>query len=295
MTVSASAGPLIAFGGQSGQDNNPQGGPSLFQGGGGLLDPRSFYTYYPGQRTNKPIYGFQSNAMIPVLDVTATAASPALLAAAQAPVAGTPLTLASSSTGPLTVGVTITSAVTGQPVTGLLALHGSTAAVAMGPASYPVNLWDPTTLAARNVTITTNADETGATFTVAGYDVWGYPMTETITGVNNTIVLGKKAWKYIASVTPAGTLTGSNVSVGVGVLYGFPLRVDNVGQILVYQNSALVTSPTVVAAVTTAATATSGDVRGTYASGGATRIVLYVTPAPGNLASVSGLFGVTQA
>lgn len=296
MTVSASAGPLVAFGGQRGQENNPQGGPSLFQGGGGLLDPRPFYTYNPGQDTSKKIYGFQSNTHIPVLDVTATGASTALLAALQVPVAGTAMTLASSTSAPMTVGVTITRADTGATVTGLLSLHGSASAVAMGPASSPVNIWDPTTLAARNVTITGSGNESSATFTVRGYDVYGYPMSETITGPNNGTATGAKAFKYIASVTPAGTVSGTNVSVGIGTLFGFPLRVDYIGQVVAYQNGTLIVTPTVVAAVTTSpATATTGDVRGTYASTGATRIVLYVTPPPGNLSSITGLFGVTQA
>lgn len=296
MAVSAWTGPLVTFGQAPTSDYNPQGGPSLFQSGAGLIDPRSFYTYVPGMRAGKPFYGFLGTTQIPVLDVTATAAAPAALAGSQTPVAGTALTLASSTSAPITVGVSITRADTGAAVTGLISIHGSASGVAFGQSSYPVYIWNPTTLAARNVTVTSVGDDSGATFVVRGYDVYGYPMTETLTGATaGNTATGLKAFKYIASITPAGTLSGSAVTAGIGTAFGLPLRVDAWGQLSGVQGTAAITSGNTTVAVTTdPATATTGDVRGTIASTGATRIIAYVSPSPSNIGSVTGLFGVTQ-
>ncbi|WP_421696929.1 hypothetical protein [Ancylobacter sp.] len=296
MSVSAWTGPLIAFGNVQGSDYNTQGGPSLFQGGGGLLDTRPFYAYQTGQNENIPIYGFQSNTMVPVLDWTTSAAAPAAYAASQTPTAGTALTLVSSTSAPVTVGVSIVSATTGQTVTGLISIRGSAGAVAFGPNSAPVNIWNPTTLVAHNVTVTSAGDDSGATFTVAGYDIYGYAMTETITGAAVGAAAGKKAFKYIASITPAGTLSGSAVTAGYGLVTGLPLRAD-AGGYVVYTNSGSITTtlPTFVAADTNTATATTGDVRGTIAPAATARVIVFVTPSVANLATNTGLFGVTQA
>lgn len=295
MAISAWTGPLVAFGGVSGSDYNTQGGPSLSLSGWGLLDPRPFYTYSPGSRASKGVYGFQSSSYIPVLDWTTSAAVTTAYAAAQIPTAGTALTLVSSSSGQVTTGVTITDASTGQQVTGLIAIRGSASALAFGPNSYPVNIWDPTTLVAHNVTITSVGDDSGATFTVRGYDIYGYPMTETITGVTPGTASGKKAFKYIASVTPAGTLSGSNVSVGYGLVTGLPIRTDASGYI-VYTNAGVIptTIPSFVAADATTPSATTGDVRGTIAPAATARVVVFSTPQLSNLGSITGLFGLTQ-
>lgn len=297
MSVSAFTGPLVSFGQAPTNDYNAQGGPSLFSSGAGLLDPRSFYTYKPGMRGEKAFYGFLGTTAIPVLDVTATAAGPAVLAASQAPTAGTALTLVSSTSAPITVGVSIVRADTGATVTGLISIHGAAAGKAFGQGgTAPVYIWDPTTLAARNVTVTSAGDDSGGTFTIAGYDIYGYPMTETLTGANAGAATGAKAFKYIASITPAGTLSGSNVTAGIGVLFGLPLRADVFGQVYAVQNNAVLTTSSMVYAVTTdPATATTGDVRGTVASGGATRLTVAVSPSVANIGSVTGLFGVTQA
>lgn len=296
MAVSAFTGPLVSFGTAPTNDYNSQGGPSLFQNGAGLLDPRSFFTYVPGMRSGKAFYGFLGTTNIPVLDFTATASTAAALAASQTPVAGTALTLVSSGAGVIAVNVSITRADTGTTVAGLISIHGSASAVAYGQSgTYPVYVWDPTTLAARTVTITSAGDDSAATFTVRGYDIYGYPMTETITGANTTVALGLKAFKYIASITPAGTLSGAAVTAGIGSTFGFPLRVDTIGQLSgVYGTSVITGNPNFTAAVTSTATATTGDIRGTMAGFTTTRVVAYISPSPANIGSITGLFGVNQ-
>jgi len=59
-------------------------------------------------------------------------------------------------------------------------------------------------------------DETGGTFVIVGIDENGNGLTETITGPDTSlIVLGTERFSHVTSVTPAGTLSGSAVTVGV--------------------------------------------------------------------------------
>jgi hypothetical protein len=62
-----------------------------------------------------------------------------------------------------------------------------------------------------------SGDETGGTFVIVGKEpVTGNSITETITGPDaNLIVLGTTRFAQVTSVTPAGTLSGSAITVGV--------------------------------------------------------------------------------
>ena len=159
--------------------------------------------------------------------------------------------------------------------------------------------------------VTTSVATVGAniTFTVSGYDIYGYPMTNAITvtsgSTSGTTVNGTKAFKYITSVTPSVTDTTTSYSVGTTDIFGLPLRSDYFGDaLIVYPGTGatnVVTSVTgYTAAVTTTATSTTGDVRGTYAlqtasSTGTNRLIVRQSPALYNIGSATGLFGVTQA
>lgn len=294
MTSTAWTGPLISFGAASSGDSNPERGPSIFDQGLALADPRTPFSYDPGQNFGVTVAGWLYQSA--VINIAPSALAANNIALSQVPVAATALTLTAGT------GVTGSSSVvnynTGATVTGLLALDGAATRTSFGSAAT-IQMWNPATILARNVRIVTGADETGATFTVAGYDIYGVPMTETITGVNNSTASGKKAFKYIASVTPAGTLSGTAVTVGTGDVFGIPLRSDYWHEVTVYWNSALITAATgYVAAVTTTATATTGDVRGTYAvqsaSDATKRLAIFVQPSVANISSATGLVGVTQ-
>ena len=164
-------------------------------------------------------------------------------------------------------------------------------------------LYDPTKALARAVTISSNANDSGGTFTVRGYDVYGYPLSEAITGAAASgTVTGNKAFKFITSITPTGTINSTSVSVGQSDKYGFPLRVDSFGYVDVIWAAATVAAQstgTFTYAVTTAATSTTGDVRGTWlansASDGTKRLQVFITPSVANILSQTGLWGVTQA
>jgi hypothetical protein len=174
-----------------------------------------------------------------------------------------------------------------------------------------IQLWNPMALTARAVSITTSVATVGTTnvFTVVGYDIYGYPMSEAIsvpsTSVSGTTVNGKKAFKFITSVTPSVTDATTSYSVGTTDIFGLPLRSDYFGNAtFIYPGTGatnLVTSVTgYTPAVTTLATTTTGDVRGTYAlqtaaSTGTNRLIVRQSPALYNISSATGLFGVTQA
>lgn len=155
----------------------------------------------------------------------------------------------------------------------------------------------------RNVRLLTQSGDT-AVYTVRGFDIYGYPMTEAITANGAASVSGKKAFKYIQSVTPVGTV-GAAASIGTGDVYGFPLFSLSFQDVAINWgttgNSGLVTANTGYLAgdLTNPAISTTGDPRGTYAvqtaSNGATRLTVKQSPQSTQVSSIFGLFGVTPA
>jgi len=302
MTTTAFSGPVVVFGSTAGPlEYNPQRGPSMFDEGTLVMDPRDALRYIPGQRGDQPNYGWSMMGMIPVISDVPPTLTATAIAASQTPVAGTALTLVSVSGAGIVAGASLVRTDTGATVTGLLAIEVAVTPVTFGSGGSgnggPVNAWDPTTMLSRAVRIVSAGDDSNATFVVRGYDIYKYPVTETITGANGTAT-GKKAFKYIASITPAGTLSGSAVTVGTTDVIGLPLYAGSVGEVFCYWNS-LVTLPTFVAGVTTSpATATTGDVRGTItlptASDATKRLALFQSPNPANFKTTALQVGVTQ-
>lgn len=304
MSITAFDGPVVTFpnASQTGTltQSNPESGPATFIHGSMYADPRPPYSYKPGQNFGSAVLGWLSIEAQTINQVPSTAVINNI-AAAQTAVAATALTL-TATTG-VTSGVSIVRADTGATVTGLLALD-----TAMTPVSYgqqgTIQAWDPREGITRNVRVSMNgADQTG-TFVIRGYDLYGYPLSETITGSAGTattavVVGGVKAFKYIASVTPAGTVNSTGLTVGTGDTIGLPLRADVFGELTPWLgNTAIVASTGFTAAVTTTATASSGDVRGTYAlqtaSNGVLRLVIRQAPQPQNTTSTVGMLGVAQ-
>ena len=158
----------------------------------------------------------------------------------------------------------------------------------------------------RAVATTTGAGTpTTRNVTISGFDVYGQPMSEVIaTGtVQSTTVNGKKAFFQIRSITISGSPVVT-VAVGTTDILGSPVRITNAGYIARagWDNTLAEDAGTFVAAVTTTATTTSGDVRGTYvpssAPDGAKRLVVGVllpAIAVGPQATRTGALGVTQA
>src|SRR5579872_269019 len=307
MTVAAFEGPLVSYGSRSplgqGGSNNADLGPSVFYGGSGFIDPRGGYNV-----TKYGLYmtGGGESAMINQVPSAIAANN---IAASQAATAGTPLTLVSSSGAGITV---LASALVVPPAlntiaVGTLAIDGAPAIINFGLAQVSsgkakVAGYDPTTMLARNVRVTSAGNDSAGFFTVAGYDVYGYPQTEKITGANVGVASGKKSFKFVSSVTPGGTISGSNVQVGTGDVYGFPMLSSFWGDTdIVWNNSWITTNTGYLAADTTSpATNVTGDVRGTYAvqsaSDGTKRLMVFCSPSLNNIAlGTVGMFGVTPA
>lgn len=316
MAISAFTGPLIAFtkarnastGLGVAADNNPMGGPSSFQDNYGMGDNRAQFAYVPGQNDTHP-YLMWLNFGVITLDITPATLNTAALAALQTVTSGTPMTLISSAGNGIIVGASTTNFLTGAKVSGLLAVGQASGMVGFGQLSpQSTNVWDPTSLTARVLSITAAASATGGTFTIAGYDIYGYPMHEQITAAASSTVDGKKAWKYIASVTPGFTDSSHDYSVGTTDLYGFPIYNGGTagtgpGQyaLIWYPAPTLLTSTgTLVAGLSLASTSTytTADVRGTFtlpsASNGTNRLTIVQGVSVADQANANGVYGVAQ-
>lgn len=156
----------------------------------------------------------------------------------------------------------------------------------------------------RVLTYTSGGTDTGITFTASGFDVYGQAMSETVTGAAATVASGKKAFFQVTSVAQSGSVK-STIEVGTGDIFGLPYFAANAVYIQGVQwNSTLAKDTgTFVAGVTTAATKTTGDIRGTYApstgaSDGVKRLVMLqaISSAQvGTSATRASVLGVTQA
>ena len=375
MSITANSGPYISFGQTPyGNEYNPDLAPSLFWGGVARLDPRTNFTYLPGQGSGSFTAGFATSDTMTINYAPYTLSTSAIAAAANV-VSGTAMTLVSSnstSTG-VSVNASCINQTTGATVTGLLMVDGyasftgvvasnvltvssltGTVTVGMtlsgtgvatgtivsaqltGPAggagtytvtgnatvssttitgqttgtaslgqpfgqSQTVYVWNPQALVSRAVSVTGSASSTGGNILISGYDIYGAPMSEVIAApAGASTVNGKKEFKYIASVTPQFT-DAHNYSVGTTDIYGLPLRSDFFGDVAINYNATAITANTgYTAAVTTSpATATTGDVRGTYAlqsaADGSKRLMIRQFVLAANMGSTNGLFGVTQA
>lgn len=311
MTISASQGPQVNWGqnppvqaGSAPPDYNSDRGPSLSDMGLGLLDPRFGYANGGAGGGSALAFGFGPGVNYVVLDQVPSTATTANIAALANVTSGTAMTLV-SSTG---AGVTVMTAAlfikpTGKTVPACLALDGLPGFVSFGQTmpvgTGSIQVFDPTTMLARAVSITGVSGGAGGNFTVRGYDVYGNPQSETIAAAAGAATTnGKKAFKFVASVTPAFT-DAHNYSVGTTDIYGLPLRADSYGYVITTFNNILLTNPTFVAAVTAAQTATNGDVRGTFtvASDNTKRLQVMQGVSMAQLAaltpgSTAGLFGL---
>lgn len=146
--------------------------------------------------------------------------------------------------------------------------------------------------------------DTTQTVTVTGTDYWGQAQTELLTLNGTTTVDGLKAFKTITQVAVSAALTG-NLSVGNGDSFGLPYRVNDAGYLLrtgwagaVADNAGTFTA----ADATSPATASTGDVRGTFkpttAANGSRRLVIAIgltAVQAGPNATQAGAIGVVPA
>lgn len=102
---------------------------------------------------------------------------------------------------------------------------------------------------------------TTAVLTVTGTDEYGNVLVES--SASGTSMAGKKAFKTVTDISVSANVTG--LTVGTGDVIGLPVFLQATGDVLrELQDGVAPTAGTLVKGDTTAATATTGDVRGTY-------------------------------
>jgi hypothetical protein len=327
MSVTAYSGPVGQYGtvqtssagtGLVGLDleHNDQRAPMFSDLGDMMMDPRVAYSYQPGSGPSRLTLSFYNNVgTVDYIPATANTSALYTSTGVSSGVVGA-FTLAAASTANGTYATTIIAPETGN-VSGPLIALDSTAAYVTFASAGTMGVWNPGGGTGRCISITTSSSGDAGTFSVAGRDMYGFKMTETLAlsqGSSNssgTTIKGQKAFKYISAITNTSTPTSTGVSIGYTDKFGFPFAVPYVGlNALVYQSStttgtaATLSTATVVFASTAATqTSTTPDVRGTFAStsasNGTLRLQMQVTPTASAVAAitstnVSPLFGGTQ-
>lgn len=138
-----------------------------------------------------------------------------------------------------------------------------------------------------------------AILTVTGTDAYGRVQTES--SASGTSLAGKKAFKTVTGISVSANVTG--LTVGTGDVFGLPFRVTDAGYIVRagWAGALADDAGTFVAAdVTSPATATTGDPRGTFdpssAANGSRRLVIAMALTGlqvGPDATDLGVYGVT--
>lgn len=311
MTIKANSGPSVTFGitmtstGQVSQYNEDRA-PDGSDLGYGLMDPRPFYRYQPGN-TNESFNIFFDNQAYVDYQPSALSSN-GLVSNGSSGLGGTTLTL--TATGAAVTSVSLNPPEGGAAVT-VYCIDSSSASVAYGQ-SGQVKAWNPRGGTGRTLTIYMSSNLDAGTFSVAGRDMYGYKMTETL-AAGSTTIAGKKAFKYISSITASTTLTSTGFMIGYTDTYGFPAVYTYTGsQNSVYLSTsntgaasaiALSSGNSVVASTAATQTSTTPDVRGTYTSSvaatGAVRLQMRQLFDAYQMAQItntdnSAIFGATQ-
>ncbi len=284
----------------------PNAAPSLDFLSCGIQDHRMAYNARGSSAVQPGIVGWYGAAEPIVANYVPSAIATANIAALAHAASGTPMVLVSSSGAGITVLTTAAPAFfmpTGLSLSAGVVIDGLPSLAVFGSGgNFQTGFYNRSTCVGRAVSISGVSGGAGGTFTVAGYDIYGYPMTQLVTvaaGANTVNTL--KTFKAIASVTP-NFADAHNYSVGTADIFGFGLLASFFGDVLINWNSALVSANNgfVAADTTSPATTATGDVRGTYAtqsaSDGTKRLIMKVAPTLGALVTnpTTGLFGQPQ-
>jgi len=272
----------------------------------GVQDHRLPYNSRGSSGVQPGIVGWYGQAHPITSNLVPSAIATANIAALAHVVSGTAMTLVSSTGSGITVLTTAAPATfwptglvqsSGVVIDGLpsLALFGANG-------NFSTGFYNRSTCTGRGVSISGVSGGSGGTFTVAGLDIYGYPMTQLVTvaaGANTVNTL--KTFKAVLSVTPNFS-DAHNYSVGTADIFGFGLLATYFGDCFINWNSAWITANNgfVTADTTSPATTATGDVRGTYApqsaSDGTKRLIMGCAPTLGAILTnpTTGLFGSAQ-
>lgn len=153
----------------------------------------------------------------------------------------------------------------------------------------------------RAISVTsTDAGDTTQTATFTGKDFYNRPQTETLAFNGAATISGLKAFSSISQVAISAALAG-NGSAGTLDLFGLPYVLTNISDIVSVKWDGVLAAnagTAVIADATDPATATTGDVRGTYAQAGNAANgsrVLCITYYVVNPDTRAGLYGVVPA
>jgi hypothetical protein len=326
MTETAFTGPIGQFGlvqtstagtGILGNDleHNPNRAPMWSDLGDSMMDPRVAYAYQPGH--SKLTVSFFNN--IAQIDYVPTTLSTNAFVSNTAVSSGTTtytLNAASSANG--TYQTTIIAPETGKATANLLAIDSTAAYLSFG-SDGAFAVWNPAGGTGRCISITTSSSGDLGTWSIAGRDMYGYKITETIALSQGTsqssgyLIYSQKAFKYVSSITNCSTPTSSGVSIGISDHYGMPLYTPYTGQNALinllptsYSSQvavALSSANLILASTIVTQTSTTPDVRGIYesttASNGTLRVQIQCNPTAANIAAITStnvapLFGYTQ-
>lgn len=273
MVIKANSGPAVTFGitltstGQVTQYNEDRA-PDGSDLGYGLMDPRPFYRYTPGNTNESFNILFDNLAFVDYQP--STASSNGIVSNTQ-PTASGSVTL--TATGAGVTSVSIVAPESGATVN-VIAIDGSSASVAYGQ-SGQVRGWNPRAGTGRTISIVLSSNLDGGSYTIAGRDMYGYPMTETVNTNSSTTITTRKAFKYISAIRASSTVTSTGIIVGYTDTFGMPAIYSYASQANVVTISTgtqgtlstiALTSANSVLAATATATSSTGDVRGTWSS-----------------------------
>lgn len=153
--------------------------------------------------------------------------------------------------------------------------------------------------------VSTGAGDTTQTATVYGTDTYGVTLHETVSLNGTSVVTSKKAFKTITRVAISVACAG-NISCGTYHNFGLPYALKTSGHLMRYNftSAGAITADTgtvLVADATSPATATTGDVRGTYTPGSApdaSKVLTLIIAVPNEMSgggqTIVGTLGVTQ-
>jgi len=133
-----------------------------------------------------------------------------------------------------------------------------------------VNYWELDVPRNLISTVTHGSSVVAMTIKIIGQDIYGVTMSETLTVAatgTSQVDATLKAFKWIRSIaiTAAADAEANTLNFGTGDVLGLPIRLPGTGHVLrELEDGAAPTAGTLVAGVDTAATATTGDTRGTY-------------------------------
>lgn len=290
MGITAISGPFLVYGiavASTGQvsEYNEERGPSIFDLGQATADPRGqFYGYDPGSAVGtqvKALWDQQGVVDFIPFNASTAAGSGGFNSIAQstvnAPVAGTALTLnAVSSVGAFRT--TIVAPETGLTVS-VVAIDSTAATLNFGTGGT-VSIWNPAAGSGRALSIINTSNANTEQYIVRGRDMYGFKMTETILASTTSTGtgIGRKAFKYIQSVTPstATTVSATGVSVGFADVFGLPLYAPFMAGVSVWASTTpnaagvvtLSSANSVIGSTAVTQTATTPDVRGTIGGQG---------------------------